>query len=211
VYVALASALASVKPESTLTLAPRTPPKGAETFTAFEYTIGTTPYRLESSALSGQGVLVTAQWGGKELSPDSLEIETHAVELRLGELVKRIATVIIDLAQQGVLKDRVLAAVSCDRIVARLTTGSGLSVSAAGQSYSISETQLRRACDQALMLVGERVLGLIKVDSTIEIGGKVSYAAGQLKSGEPFGGVIAVAPRAIAPRLVVSFTAARTP
>lgn len=214
VYVALASALASVKTESTLVLAPvglSRDAKGQETFTAFEWVSGGMSHRLEASAVAGQSVVVEAEWSGKERGADSLEIETHAVELRLGELVKRVALVVVDALQQSALKDQVLAAVSCDRIVTRLTMSGDLAVNAAGQTFPISEMQLRRACDQAVSLVADRVLGLIKLDSKVEIGGTVTIASPGLQSVDGFGGVIAIAPRAIAPRLAVSLTATRAP
>ena len=212
VYDPLAMTLAQVKVHSELTLSAGKLPKsveGTETFTGFEYTYQGTPTELDATVLGKQGAPIVAEWSGKETSATELDIEPHDVSVQFSELVRRVTDRIIDAAGQTALKNQVVNAIACDQIVARVAASGNLTVTVAEQSYTLTSTQLRSACDTAVPIVSERVLGLIKVDSQVVVGGKVSYSATRLQSGAGHGGLVTVAPAAIAPRLGVSFTAAR--
>jgi len=119
----------------------------------------------------------------------------------------------VDAAGQTKLKDEVHTAVGCDAIVAQiLGGGAGLKLSVADWSYTVGDAQLKSACAAVASLVQGRILGLFALDTGVEVGGGVSWSgdpAGSLSSGPDFGGVVNVAPHAIAPRVTVSFTAQR--
>lgn len=215
VHDVLALSLAQVKVESELELKTSVLPgsmKGTETFGAFEVVYEGKPYRFDAKELTALGVGVTAEWSGKEKDGDVLEVDAHGVEIEFGQLVKKLADLALDGASQIQLVGEVRAAVSCEQIVARIAAdGTGLALAVGDWKKTVSNDELKTACDKAVPMIEERVLGLFKKDSTLEVGGKVSCASapGSLSSVEGFGGVVAVAPRPIAPRLAVAFTAQR--
>lgn len=214
VYEALALSLAQVRVESALELKAGRLPRslgGVETFGAFEYTYAGTPYRLDAAALGAQGAPIVADWDGKESAADVLDVEPHAVELKFGELVQRIADRAVDAARQTELKNAIVAALTCDQVVARVVNGGpGVTITVADWSHTLSTQQLRDACNGAGPIIRERVVGLVKVDSKVELGGAVTFEGpGTLRSNDGFGGLVYVAPKALAPRVGVAFTAAR--
>jgi len=216
IHDVLAMSLTQVKVESELQLETSYLPgsmKGVETFGSLELAHEGKTYRFDAKELSELGVVVNAEWKGQEKDGDVLEVDAHGIEIQFGELVKRLADALVDAAGQTRLKNEVKAAVSCEQIVARVAAdGQGLAISVADWSKTISNDELHSACDQAVPMIEEQVLGLFKRDSTLEVGGKASFSAasGELTSLDGFGGVVAVAPRPIAPRLAVQFTAKRT-
>jgi len=214
VYLALSTTLAKVDVESELELEGGVLPRslqGRETFTAFEYTFAGTPHRLDASALGKQGVLAGANWSGKEATATSLEIDPHAVELQFGTLVQLIVDQVADATKQTELKNSLVAALTCDQVVSRVSKGSGgLTLTVGDWTHTLTDQELRTACDGAAPIIRERVVGLFKVDSPVEVGGTATYTpSGELRSAPSFGGLVLVAPKAIAPRVGVAFVAGR--
>lgn len=214
-YKVLGATLTQIKVESALTLEKDLLPgsmKGDERFTTFSFEHEGKVYALDAKELSRLGIDITAKWKGKETKADQLEVDGHSVEIEFGELVQRIADLLVDAAGQTELKGEVKAAISCDAIVANISQdGKGLSVKVGDWSSSLSDSQIKDACSKAVPMIEEQVLGLFSKDTTIELGGSAAYdaAASQLKSGEDFGGLIGIAPRPVAPRLKASFVAKR--
>jgi hypothetical protein len=215
IYKVLGATLTQVKVESELTLEKDVLPgsmKGKEIFTSFAFEHEGKTYTLDAVELSKLGVDVTTEWKGKETQADQLQVDGHAVEIEFGELVQKMADQIVDVAGQAELKGEVKAAVSCDQIVANISKdGKGLTLAVADWSASLDDQQLKDACAKAVPMIDEQVLGLFSKDTTIELGGTATYdpPAGELKSGEDFGGLIGIAPRPVAPRLHAAFTAKR--
>ncbi|MGC4121634.1 MAG: hypothetical protein QM765_45060 [Myxococcales bacterium] len=215
VYQALGATLAQIKVESELTLEKGLLPgslKGKETFAAFSFEREGKTYVLEAKELNEVGVAITAEWKGQETKTNALEIDAHEVEIEFGELVQKIADLVVDVAGQGELKGKVQAAVSCEQIASRISpNGTGLMVKVGDWSGGLSDQQIKDACGKAVPKIEEQVLGLFSKGTTIELGGSATYdaAARQLKSGDDFGGLIGIAPRPVAPRLKASVVATR--
>ena len=217
VHKVLAATLASVRAESTIELEEGLLPgsmKGNEIVTAVEYQHDNKAYRLAAAELAGAGVTIEAEWKGKEDGDNTLEVDQHGVEIHYGELVRRVADHVIDAAGQTKLKDDVHSAISCDQIVSLiLGGGAGLKISVSDWSYTMSDADLKKACGDASTLVQSKVLGMFALDTLLEVGGKVTWSgdgeATGLQSASGFGGIVKVAPPAIAPRVTVSFTAKR--
>ncbi|MBI5547346.1 MAG: hypothetical protein HY901_25975, partial [Deltaproteobacteria bacterium] len=214
-YEELAASLAKVNVESRIELEPGMLPKsmkGTETFASFAYQHRGATYRLDAQALAEAGAPIVAEWSGKEVDGQSLEVDPHGVALRFGALVQKIVDQAMDAAGQSELKAQMLSAVSCEQIVRRISeNGLGLTITLSEWSYTLGDDQLKSACDEALPMLEERVLGLIALDCPVEVGGVVSWteAPSALQSEAGFGGFVAVAPKPLAPKLTVSFTALR--
>jgi hypothetical protein len=213
----LASSLAKVKVESTITLEEGLLPgsmEGKEDVTSLTYEHEGKAYTLDAAKLAGAGVSIEAEWEGDEGDGETLDVDQHPVKIRFGELVRRVAEHAVDASGQDKLKNDVVSAVSCDQIV-KLILGSstGLKISVSDWSTTVDSGDLKSACGAAALLLQSRVLGLFALDTKIEKGGSVSYSGGNpassLKSGAGFGGIVNVAPRPIAPRVIVEFSATR--
>lgn len=214
---ALAMSLTSARVESIITLEEGLLPgsmKGSESITAITYTHDGKSYRLEPRDLAGASVV--AEWEGDEEGDDTLEVDPHGVPIQYGEVVKRVAGQVVDAAGLASLADKVSGAVSCDQIVKLiLGSGTGLKVTVSEWSYTFAEADLKSACAGAGTLIQKRVLGMFALDTRLEVGGKVKWTpadgdqATSLGSGAGYGGTVNVAPRAIAPRVTVLFSATR--
>ena len=85
-----------------------------------------------------------------------------------------------------------------------------LTITAGDWKHTLTDQELRDACNGAAPIIRERVVGLFKVESPVEVGGAATYApSGELRSDTSFGGLVLVAPKAIAPRVGVTFVAVR--
>lgn len=125
--------------------------------------------------------------------------------------MRRVALNVVDQAGLTSLKEDVEAAVDCHTVTTAILGGeAALEISISEWSYSINAVKISGACDATQTLVGSQVLGLFAVDSGVSVGGILSYTLGDvvtLGSEDGFGGVINVAPKAIAPKIAVTFTA----
>jgi hypothetical protein len=211
----LAASLAGIKVESTIELDDGLLPgslKGTETLTGIEYQAKGVSFRLTAADLHGTaGATIVGELSGKE-DGSLLVLDPHGFEIRFGELVNRIAGQILDLPQLTSLKSEMESAVSCSAIVtAILGGGSGVKITVAEWSYTFAATDLEKACGFAAEQLKAGALGLFKIDSKVEVGGSVSWSGSTLASAAGFGGHVRVAPKAIAPRVAVSFTASKLP
>jgi hypothetical protein len=212
----LATSLAAVRVESEIELEKGLLPgsmKGSEIVNVVEYQHEGVAYRLAAQDLAGAGATIDAEWSGDESDDNTLEVDPHGVSIHYGELMRRVAGAVVDAAGLTSLKDQVQTAVSCDQIVAQIVGGGqGLDISVSDWSYTVSADDLKSACAAVSNLAEDRVLGLFALDTLLEVGGPVTWQgspASELKSGAGFGGTVNVAPRAIAPRVTVVFTAER--
>ncbi len=213
----LATTLAAATVESSIVLEEGLLPgcmKGTETITAIKYAHGGKSYTLTAQDLAGAAIV--AQWEGDEEGDDTLEVDPHAVPIQYGELVKRVAGHVVDTAGLKSLTDKVHAAVSCEQIIKLiLGSGTGLKITVSEWSYTFGEADLKSACSGASGLIQKRVLGMFALDTKLEVGGKVTWSpAGEaqatgLASAAGYGGTVTVAPRSIAPRVTVTFSATR--
>jgi len=217
VYQVLAASLAKVDARSDIVLAEGLMPgsmKGSETFTALEYEHGGKTYKVTAADL-GAGVSIEAEWSGDESGDSTLEVKPHGVSIQFGALVQMVAAQVIDAAGQTDLKNQVQSAVACDQIVALIVgSGQGLEISLSDWSYTVDTADLTSACNSAATLLKDRALGMFALDSKLEVGGDVSWQASGgtatgLTSAAGFGGILTVAPPAIAPRVTVAFSATR--
>jgi hypothetical protein len=214
----LAASLADVTATSSIELEEGLLPgsmKGRETVTSVAYRHEGKAYTLDASELAGAGVSIVADWEGDEEGDRTLEVDPHGVKIRYGELVSKVASHVVDAAGQGSLRSQVESALACDQIVTLvLGGGQGLKISVSDWSYSVGESDLKGACSSAAALLKDRALGLFALDSLLEVGGKVTWVeeggkASELRSAAGFGGIVKVAPPALAPRVTVSFKATR--
>jgi len=215
----LRQTLAAVDLESTLRLEGERGGEleGTETVTAVEYVIGGKRRRVAAGELSdGAEAGIVAPWSGEEIEEGTLSVTPHSVAIRYGALVQLIASDLLQAAELSALEAQVKSALSCKTIVTAITgSGAGLKISVVGWDYTIGAAELERLCDAALSTLTQRALGQFELDSRVEVGGRVSWfrapgtGAIKLQSQPDFGGVVAIAPRAIAPKVGVSFRADR--
>ncbi|MBN2498869.1 MAG: hypothetical protein JXR96_30040 [Deltaproteobacteria bacterium] len=218
---ALAASLADVRLESSLELEEGLLPgdlEGTEVVTALEYDHEGTPEHISPGDLfPGAGITMGADWEGEEGDEGELEIDPHGLNIQYGELVARAVSQVVDATGQQELESDVLAAVDCARIVDALLGGqAAFEIGYQEWSVSLSSADLIAACDAARTLIEDRVLGMFALDTRVQVGGLLTYAdsdgdgkADTLASAPGFGGILAVAPAPIAPRLSVSFTGTR--
>lgn len=209
----LAASLAGIKVQSTIILDDGLLPysmKGTETVTGIDYTAKGQSFRLTAEELHGKaGATIVGQWEGKE-DGATLVVDPHGFEIQFGELVNRIAGRILDAPQLATLKSSMDSAVSCTAIVAAILGGaSGVKITVAEWSTTLPAADLESACSTAAGKLKEGALGLFKLDSKVEVSGTVAWTGSTLTSQAGFGGHVRVAPKAIAPRISLSFTAAK--
>ena len=158
---------------------------------------------------------ISARWSG-EGSASTLSIDRHAVAIRYGELVRLVASDLLQAPELGALESKLSAALSCKAIVdAVVGGGSGLKISVAGWAHTIDRGDLEQICGSAVSLVEQKALGQFDLDTPVEVGGSVLWsrapdseaASITLQSGADFGGVVSVVPDAFAPKVDVTFTA----
>lgn len=210
----LGQTLAAVQVESTIVLEGDDDDLGGnEAVTALSYTINGTPRKVSATDLGAGEASISADWSG-EGGESELSIDPHAVAIRYGELVRLVAADLLQASELGALEAGLSAALSCKSIVAAVGGGSGLKISVVGWSHTISAEDLEKACQSAMALVEQKALGQFELDTRVEIGGTVLWSREEpdtirLQSGPGFGGVVNVVPKAVAPRVAVSFTAQR--
>jgi hypothetical protein len=216
----LAETLATIKVESTIVLEQGDDDdelQGNESVTALEYVIRGQKHRISVSQLSGNtGAGIVAQWAGKEPGSGQLSIDPHSVGIRYGELVRLIATDLLQASELTAINTQLASAFSCKAIVAAILQGKpGLEISIVGWSHTISTGDLEGLCASAMSVMESRVLGQLELDTHVEVGGSVTWTrlaspqSIELRSGSDFGGVVNILSRAISPRVGVTFTAQR--
>jgi hypothetical protein len=211
----LGETLASVQIESTITLGGDTDElEGNEAITAIELVVRGQRRRLSAAALGAPGV--AAEWAGQESGAGALSIEPHSLKIRYGALVQLAMTELLAASELTTLQNDLRSALGCEALLAAMLGGKqGLELSIATWSYTISAASLSSSCESAMSAALGRAVGQFELDSHVEVGGSVSWTAtsasspAELRSGSDFGGIVAVLPRAIAPRVTVAFEAHR--
>ncbi len=146
----------------------------------------------------------------------SLDVAGHRVEIRFGQLVQWVLENALEQDGAALVRQN-LQVLECDSIVdGLLGEHSELGFEVGGQRYGMERPEIVEACQRAKEALGDRALGLFALDTRVEVGGTVLMVdedgdgqAEALTHGPDFGGFVAVAPRAIAPRLTVRFEATR--
>lgn len=210
----LGEALASLTVESTLTLEEGFLPgslEGNETITNLSYAHGGVLHDiLPADLLGALGATMKAEWKGDEEDDATLEIEPHGVSLHYGELVRLVALNVVDEAGLSELQDDVATAVNCSTIVAAiLGDDASLELSISDWTYEMNAADIGSACDSTHSAVEDQVLGVFVKDAGVTVGGILSFTANSLTSEDGFGGVINIAPEAIAPKIAVTLEATR--
>jgi hypothetical protein len=211
----LGETLASVQIESTIRLGGDTDElEGEEAITALQLLVRGQPRRLSAAALGADGV--AAEWAGKQAGAGTLSIERHSLKIRYGALVKLAMTELLAAVELTTLESDLRSALGCDAVLAAILGGKqGLELSIASWSYTISAASLASSCEAAMSAALGRAAGQFELDSHVEVGGSVAWTAAsssspaELRSGSDFGGIVAVLPEAIAPRVTVVFQANR--
>ena len=212
----LAKTLAAVDIDSTLRLDGEAGGEleGTETVTAIEYVIKGQSHRVSASKLAeGAETGIGAEWSGQESETGRLSIDPHSVTIRYGALVLLVVGDLLQASELSALNAKMKTALGCTAIVsAMLGGGSGLKISVAGWSHTIGKSELESACSSAMALIEKKALGQFELDSKVEVGGTVLWSevppegSIKLESAAGFGGVVNVLPKAIAPKVSVSFT-----
>ncbi len=216
---ALASSLANVRIKSVLTLDTGLFPgsmEGHEVMSNIEFDSNGTSTQVPPQDLLS-GVTMEAEWSGSEGDDGILEEEPHTVKIQFGELVRRVAATVISDAEQQNMQDQVVTSVDCPQIVNDILGGGvTFEISVSKWSYSVSNAELETACEQTKNGVHSNVLGLFASASFLEVGGNVQYKdsdyngqADELSTSGPFGGLVSLAPEAIAPKVFLSFQGTR--
>lgn len=216
---ALSSSLANIRIESVLVLETGLLPgsmEGSEVMNSLEFDSNGASTQVPPADLLS-GVTMKAEWSGDEGDEGILEAEPHTVKIQFGELVKRVAATVLSEAEQQAMQDQVFASVDCPKIVSDILGGGlSLEISVSKWKYSLSNAELETACNQTKNGIDNQVLGLFASASVIEVGGLVSWEdsdydnqADVIKNGGTFGGIVTVAPEAIAPKVFLSFGGTR--
>lgn len=101
-------------------------------------------------------------------------------------------------------------AVNCSTIVAAiLGDDASLELSISDWTYEMNAADIGSACDSTHSLVEDQVLGVFAKDAGVTVGGFMTFTANTLTSEDGFGGVINIAPEAIAPKIAVTLDATR--
>lgn len=210
----LGQSLAAVRVDSTIVLdGDDDELSGSETITALEYVIQGKRHRVEATELTREASGITASWGGKG-GDSELTFDRHPVALHYGELVRLAAADLLSVTELAAIESELSSALSCKTIVgAIIGSGSGLKISVAGWSHTVSKGELESACASAMKLAEKQAYGLFGFDTPVEVGGKVGWEVDsdtgvvRLDSADGFGGVVNVVPDAFAPKVGVRFTA----
>lgn len=210
--------LASSEVRSTIDLTgPIASVRGTEELRSFTFTHQGTKNTLTVDQLLPL-VTLAADWKGKEAGPDTLEVEAHDFELRLGKLVMLVVQEVLHEAGAGGLADAAAAVIDCKAIPAAVLDGKDkLSFGVGVASYSVSPDALTGGCGKVAGLIKERALGLFDVDAGVRLGGKVQYRdenrdarIDHLISQTGYGGLVTKGIRpALAPRVTAKFEAVR--
>jgi hypothetical protein len=211
----LRQTLAAVDLESTLQLEGESGGEleGTETVMAIEYVINGKRHRVSAGELAdGAQSSIDAPWSGEEFEEGTLSVAPHSVAIRYGALVRLVASDLLQASELSALDAQVKSALSCKTIVAAITGGgSGLKISVIGWDHTIGAAELEQLCDSALSSLTKKTLGRFELDSRVEVGGDVAWSitpgtgAIKLDSRPNFGGIVNIAPAAIAPKVGVSF------
>jgi hypothetical protein len=211
----LRQTLAAVDLESTLQLEGDSGGEleGTETITAVEYVINGKRHRVSAKDLvEGDQTGIEATWSGEEFEEGTLSIAPHSVALRYGALVRLVASDLLQASELSALDVQVKSALSCKTIVSAITGGgTGLKISVVGWDYTLGASELEQLCNTALSTLAQKTLGRFELDSRVEVGGDVTWSvtpetgAVKLRSDPAFGGIVNIAPAAIAPKVSASF------
>lgn len=192
--------------------------KGTERILALSFSSGEerivmTPDELFSSA----GLAIEADWIAQARGDGrSIQVDDHHIELRYGALVLAIVEVLLGETREA-LAASVADAIECRPLVGALLDGRDeFRVEVAGVEHDLGADALVGACQSLTAQLAARALGLFALDAKVVVGGEVLFTdedgdglADTLRSGEDFGGYVAVAPEFIAPRLRVRFEGVR--
>lgn len=219
ITAALASSLANVRVKSVLTLDTGLFPgsmEGHEVMSNIEFDSNGMSTEIPPKDLLS-GVTMEADWSGSEGDEGILKEKPHTVKIQFGEIVRRVAATILSDAEQQNMQDQVVTSVDCPQIVSDILGGGvTFEISVSKWSYSVSNAELETACEQTKNGVHSNVLGLFTSASFVEVGGNVSWSdsdyngqADRVSTEGPFGGMVSVAPEAIAPKVFLSFEGTR--
>jgi len=216
---ALAASLAKVEVVSAIEIQKGLLPgsvSGEETIVSVSFDIDETTYTLTSADLFPEQVAsIAADWSGKVASSSTLDIDEHEFSLRYGELVKQIASLLIEAAELEALAAQAANTVDCSNVVALILDGKtdfGFEVESVG--FTLGQADLLDGC--GIAKAGLKDWGF-SVNSKVEVGGAVQLidedgddSAEEIRSAEGYGGSLLIAPGPIAPRIGVSFVGQRS-
>ncbi|MEQ9496733.1 MAG: hypothetical protein RIT81_07740 [Deltaproteobacteria bacterium] len=146
-------------------------------------------------------VKIAAEIEGDREEEDRVELDDYVLQVHYGEFVLAVTAHLFGKNASS-LEVTIENAVPCQAIVDEVTGGDGsVDFSVAGQNVSISAGALTSACELVRDTVGQFALGAARLDSGVELGGKVTLidddddgVADRLSSDAEFEGKITVLP-----------------
>jgi len=213
VLIGLRDALGNVEVQTELVLDEDI--EGSEKVTRLTVPTTGTPFVVNASDLPA-GVSVAAEIEGDRKERDRIELKPYDLQLRYGDF---ILILVGDLLNRDVaaLTNETNAAIPCDLVVSEITGGDGkFEFEVASKEFSISAGALQSACDLVKDKLSEYALGLVRLDSGVQLGGQVTLLdadldarADTLSSDTDYEGRITLLPGPFEPRFSVNFVATR--
>lgn len=213
VLLGLRDTLRAVQVETTIKLDDDI--EGTEQVTKLTFSTSADPYVLSAADLP-PGVSVAADLKGDREARDRIELEPYDLQLRYGDLIFILVGEILN-KDVSALRAGANAAVPCDMVVQEITDGDGgFEFSVASKSFTISAGALQTACDVVKSELAQYALGLIRLDSGVQLGGSITLLdsdqdlqADTLSSDQEYQGRITLLPGPFEPQFAVNFVAQR--
>lgn len=213
VLIGLRDALGAVQVQTALQLDDNL--EGRERITRLTVPTGDSPFVLNADDLP-EGVAVEAELKAKREARDRIELRPYDLQLRYGDFV---LILVGDLLHRDVaaLTAQTEAAIPCDVVVEEITGGDGsFEFEVAKRDFRISAGALLAACDVVKDTIGQYALGLVRLDSGVQLGGQVTLLdtdldgeADGMSSDTDFEGRITLLPGPFEPRFSVNFVGQR--
>jgi hypothetical protein len=162
-------------------------------------------------------VTLGSDWKGRTSGTDTLVIDQHAYELRLGRMILWIVDNVLKEQGAASLSETAASIIDCNAITAALLDGkTELTFGISFVSYSVSASSLTAGCSAVVGVVKTKALGLFDIDAGVELGGDVQYldddadaVADRLISKAGYGGIVTKVRASLAPRVAARFQAVR--
>lgn len=171
---------------------------GTDTVTAITVTHDNVFYDISMTELTGGAVSIASPLTGTASSAFTLNLGQHDLQIHFGELVAIVAREALGV-DVFVLSSQAWAGVSCPAVVDSFTSGTGFSITVAGNTFSVSDATLESACGTLKTMLADHALGMFRRDAGIRLGGEIRLAGPgntvTILTSEPaYGGVITMFP-----------------
>lgn len=211
--VALDAILSDVTVEGELTLVPGGDPDrctGTDVIDNVSVVHEGTTHVLDMPEISGGLVAITSSISGSATGASTIAIADHDVQLHYGELVAAVAreALGVDVFALGA---QAYDGVGCPAVVDSFTSGTGFTITVAGQSFSVTDAQLESACESLKTMLEDKALGMFRRDAGLRMGGGIRFPnAGAVASEPSYDGVVTLFP-VVQPQVTLTFGGTRAP